>query len=187
MAFPIYRRNVILSLFSHYTFNSQHTHASRVQYLRTLSLSLSLSILDLSFASTNSNKDTWSFTWISDFNTNYSIKFRSIVLLRLALPLTRRHLHFAHTTHLRILYDYHKKTAISPYTTLTRSRDSTGSIMTRLRDGRPRNRGSILSRGKKFFSSIKSPGRLCGPLSLLYNIWRGWGVKLTTYLHPVPR
>jgi hypothetical protein len=55
--------------------------------------------------------------------------------------------------------------------------------------------GSSPDRGWEFFSSALHPDRLWGPLSLLSNGFQGpfpwgqsgWGVKLTTHLHLVPR
>lgn len=66
---------------------------------------------------------------------------------------------------------------------------------TRLPAGRRRNRGSILSRGKKFRYFPQRPDRLLGPPKLLLTGYRkpfrrrlnGRGVKLTTYFQPVPR
>jgi hypothetical protein len=49
-------------------------------------------------------------------------------------------------------------------------------------------------KGQEIFSSSKHPDRLCDPPSLLFNgygsslLWvKCMSVKLTTYLHPVPR
>jgi len=55
--------------------------------------------------------------------------------------------------------------------------------------------GSSPTKGWEFFSSPPRPDRLCGPTSLLFNVYQGlfpWGqsgrgVKLTTHLHLVPR
>jgi hypothetical protein len=56
------------------------------------------------------------------------------------------------------------------------------------------DRDSIPGRGKRFSSIPKSPERLWGPHSLLFNEYRrlfpgenGRGVKLTTHLHIMPR
>jgi hypothetical protein len=46
-------------------------------------------------------------------------------------------------------------------------------LVTRLRAGQPKNRGSIPSKGKIFSSPPTSPGRYCGRLSLLCNGYRG--------------
>jgi len=92
MAFPIYRRNVILSLFSYYTFDPQHIHESRVLVSLTISLHSFILFLSpfFSFGSSSlrlliQTEDVWSFMWLSDFNTNYRVKFISAVLLRVAL------------------------------------------------------------------------------------------------------
>lgn len=167
MAFPIYRRNVILSLFSHYNFDPQHIHASRVLVSLTISL-YSLTLLHSLFLSFGSSplrlliqtEDTWSFTWISDFNTNYRIKFTSTVLLRVAIQHFPQH---TETPHFANTYDYQKTQQFFPYTTLTYSQNSNVSIMTGLRDGRSRNRGSILNRGERFFPFMKISDRLCCP------------------------
>jgi hypothetical protein len=60
------------------------------------------------------------------------------------------------------------------------------SIATRLRSEQPRNRSSIPSRSKRYFSSSKVP--LFGPPRIIFNRRSipeaekdGWGVKLTTY------
>jgi hypothetical protein len=76
---------------------------------------------------------------------------------------------------------------------IIRSRDSSVDISTRLRTGRPRNRGFIPARGKKL--SPQRPDRTWGPHLLICTGYRGlfpwglsgWGVKLTTHLHLVPR
>jgi hypothetical protein len=55
--------------------------------------------------------------------------------------------------------------------------------------------GSSPTKGWEFFSSPPRPDRLCGPTSLLFNVYQGlfpWGqsgrgVELTTHLHLVPR
>jgi hypothetical protein len=47
--------------------------------------------------------------------------------------------------------------------------DSSIGIMTRLSDGRPRSRGSILSMGKRAFSSVKHPDQLWIPPSFLFS------------------
>jgi hypothetical protein len=60
---------------------------------------------------------------------------------------------------------------------------------------RPRSWGSIPGRGKRLFSPPQRPDRLCSPLSLLSNGYRGlfsWGqsgraVKLTTQLNPMAK
>jgi hypothetical protein len=48
-------------------------------------------------------------------------------------------------------------------------RDSSDSVMTRLRAGRKRIRVSIPSMDKRFFSSRQRPDRFWGPPNLLYN------------------
>jgi hypothetical protein len=53
------------------------------------------------------------------------------------------------------------------------SRETVIGIVTRLRAGQPRDRGSILCRDKMSFSSPKHPERLCGPPSLLLTAYRG--------------
>jgi hypothetical protein len=55
--------------------------------------------------------------------------------------------------------------------------------------------GSMPGKGKKFFSTLQHPDRLCGPLTFLSKgYWglfpkgeTGRSVKLTTHLHLVPR
>jgi hypothetical protein len=68
-------------------------------------------------------------------------------------------------------------------------------ILTRLRDGRPRKRGSIPGRGKRCISSQKRWDRLWGPPSLLFNgywglflwIWSSRSVKHITHCQLVPK
>jgi hypothetical protein len=62
-----------------------------------------------------------------------------------------------------------------------RSRDSSVGIVTGYMLDGP---GSIPG-SARFLISPQRPDRLCGPLSLLSNGYRG--VKLTTHLHLVPR
>jgi hypothetical protein len=73
----------------------------------------------------------------------------------------------------------------------SRSRDSSVGIATVYGMDR---RGSIPGKGKRVFSYTQLWDRLWGPPSLLYSgYWGislgqgGWGVKLTTHFHVVPR
>jgi hypothetical protein len=54
----------------------------------------------------------------------------------------------------------------SPTMPKWRSRDSLVGIVTALRAGRPRNTGSIIGMGKRFFSSLQHPDRLLSTPSL---------------------
>jgi hypothetical protein len=65
--------------------------------------------------------------------------------------------------------------------------------VTRLRAGRPRNRGSIPGSGNRILSSPKRPDRLWGSSNFLYNgycrlslLVQRWGVRLTTPFHLIP-
>jgi hypothetical protein len=52
---------------------------------------------------------------------------------------------------------------------LQKNRDSSTNIMAKLLAGQPRNLGSILGRGRRFFSSPHRPDRLWSPHTLLSN------------------
>lgn len=47
--------------------------------------------------------------------------------------------------------------------------DGVAVVVTRLRTGRPRNRGSIADKGKTLCCFVNRPGWLCGPPSLLFS------------------
>ena len=88
-----------------------------------------------------------------------------------------------------------KQAQLCRFLIVDRSRDSSVDIATRLRAGRPRNRGSIPGKGKRFTSSPKHPDRLWGPATILVKRYQGlflrgqsgrW-VKLTIHPHLVPR
>lgn len=166
MAFPIYRRNVILS-FSHYTFDPQYIHVSRE--LVSLTISLPFLILFLSFGSPilrllTQTEDMWSFMWISDFNSKYRIKITSTVV-RVALQpfLQQGNVSFSPHNAFWVSYDNQETQHFFSYTT-TCSRNSEASIIIRLRDGWSRNRGLILNRGERGFPSMVISDRLCCPL-----------------------
>jgi len=102
----------------------------------------------------------------------------------------------------------HKNVGQDSMTTLHRFQPCTRNlgegcgVVIKLRTGRPRNRSSILSEGKRFLSSPKRPHRLWGTQSLLFNGYEGslpgckaaeaWNSPLThththTHTHLVPR
>ena len=64
------------------------------------------------------------------------------------------------------------------------------AILTKLRAGQPRHRGTIPDRTNRFLSSPKRPARLWSPHSMLFCGHEGlflWGKgKLTTHLHLLP-
>jgi hypothetical protein len=58
-------------------------------------------------------------------------------------------------------------------TTCNMSRDSLVRLVTKLNAGRPKNRGLILGRDKKFFFSLTRPGRHRGLPSLQVDVKNG--------------
>jgi len=55
---------------------------------------------------------------------------------------------------------------------ISASQDTPVGIVTRLRAGRPRNRGSFPGEGKRIVSSAKIPDRILGPPGFLFKRYR---------------